>query len=367
MGIVKKQGIIGSVLLYIGFALGTVNLVFLFPYVFDPNQFGLTRVLISIAFVSAQFAQLSLPTVIIKFFPHFKDDAKQHHGLLAFALLVAAAGFLLFIGLFVALKPQILEAYREKSVLLVDYYYFIFPITLFMVLFNVFDAYTKSLLNITVPIFSKEIAIRASNMLFILLYYWGLIGFELFLVLFVSAYVVSAIILVGYLKKQGKLYLRPDFRFLRPELLREIFPYAGFTLLSSSTRIMVTNIDVIMLGYLAGLDNTAIYAVAFFIGTVIQIPQRSLTHIAQPLVSGAWKRNDLEAIDELYKKSALTLQIAGTFLLLGIWCNVDNILGLLPKTYEAGKYVVLLIGVGKLFNMSPPATIVITSFSAPFW
>ena len=58
-------------------------------------------------------------------------------------------------------------------------------------------------------------------------------------------------------------------------------------------------------------------------------------------------------IETIYKKSALNLFIIGSFLLLGIWANIDSIFSLLPKSdiYAQGKWVVLLIGLGRVADM----------------
>ena len=107
-----------------------------------------------------------------------------------------------------------------------------------------------------------------------------------------------------------------------------------------------------MITALVGLKFVAVYSVAFFIGQFIFMPFKSIQKIMQPMVATAWKDENLEKIDQLYKQSSVTLLIAGTYLLLGIWCNIENILILLPEDYQTVKYVVLVIGLGKLFNMA---------------
>ena len=49
MGIVTKQSIYNSIASYFGIVLGAVNTIVLFPNIFSPNQFGLTRVMMAAA------------------------------------------------------------------------------------------------------------------------------------------------------------------------------------------------------------------------------------------------------------------------------------------------------------------------------
>ena len=62
MGIVKKQGIQSGIIIYLGFLLGALNVLYFFPRFFTPEGFGLTRVLLAAATTFAQFPILSKVT-----------------------------------------------------------------------------------------------------------------------------------------------------------------------------------------------------------------------------------------------------------------------------------------------------------------
>ncbi|MBK7114224.1 MAG: hypothetical protein IPH60_17515 [Flavobacteriales bacterium] len=58
MGILARQAGWNAALAYVGLALGFVNVVLLYPRILPADEFGLTRVLVSIAAIAAQMAQL---------------------------------------------------------------------------------------------------------------------------------------------------------------------------------------------------------------------------------------------------------------------------------------------------------------------
>ncbi|MBK7943890.1 MAG: hypothetical protein IPJ85_00645 [Flavobacteriales bacterium] len=58
MGIVARQATLNTLLAYFGIGLGFVNVVLLYPRVLAAEEFGLTRLLVSIATIAAQVAQL---------------------------------------------------------------------------------------------------------------------------------------------------------------------------------------------------------------------------------------------------------------------------------------------------------------------
>jgi len=57
-------------------------------------------------------------------------------------------------------------------------------------------------------------------------------------------------------------------------------------------------------------------------------------------------------LQELYTQTSLNQFIIGGFIFLIIWINVDLLLSLLPPDYEAAKWVILIVGLGKLFDMA---------------
>ncbi|MGB1317396.1 MAG: hypothetical protein ACPG5W_04290, partial [Flavobacteriales bacterium] len=81
MGVIQKQGIQTSVLSYLGVALGYINVVLLFPKIFLPEEFGLTRVLVAVVGIAARFALVGTSNSVIRFFPKFKDKSQTAQGL----------------------------------------------------------------------------------------------------------------------------------------------------------------------------------------------------------------------------------------------------------------------------------------------
>ncbi|MEJ0029276.1 MAG: MATE family efflux transporter [Bacteroidota bacterium] len=88
-----------------------------------------------------------------------------------------------------------------------------------------------------------------------------------------------------------------------------------------------------------------------------------------PLISQAFGKNDIKQIATLYQKTSLNQLIIGGLLLIGVIINLDNIFDLMPRKeiYEAGKLVVVFVGIGKLADMlfGPSSEIVV--LSKYFW
>ncbi|MCY7350055.1 MAG: polysaccharide biosynthesis C-terminal domain-containing protein [Cytophagaceae bacterium] len=67
----------------------------------------------------------------------------------------------------------------------------------------------------------------------------------------------------------------------------------------------------------------------------------------------------------MHQKAALNQMLIGIFLFLGLWCNIDDLFGLMAKgdVYRAGKYVVLFLSLSKLIDMSAGLSSEIMAFS----
>jgi O-antigen/teichoic acid export membrane protein len=118
-----------------------------------------------------------------------------------------------------------------------------------------------------------------------------------------------------------------------------------------------------------GLTYLAVYTTAFYMASVIEVPKRAMTAVAMPLIAQAFEKNDIKHINLIYQKTSLNQLIVGAFLLIGIIINLDNIFTLMPKReiYEAGRWVVVFIGVGKLADMAFGPSSEIVVLSKYFW
>ena len=138
MGIVKRQSVQASVISYAGVLIGYVNLVLLFPKFLTPEEFGLTRLMISVGVIFSQFSLLGTSVSILRFFPYLESRKLQHHGLLTFLLLIALLGFVIFGLLLLMLRETVTGLFIDKSALFVDYYFYVFPLSFFLMVYELF-------------------------------------------------------------------------------------------------------------------------------------------------------------------------------------------------------------------------------------
>ncbi|MFN6946618.1 MAG: polysaccharide biosynthesis C-terminal domain-containing protein [Cytophagaceae bacterium] len=354
MGVVINQGVKSSIVNYIGVAIGTFNLLWVYPKFLEPDEIGLIRILLDLSFVMAALSQIGAPNIIDRFFPYFRNYEKKHEGFFMVFMVYPLLGFLTISILYVLFKDTWISIYEERSDRVNDYFFQVLPLVFFIMYQNILEAYARVHLKIVLPGFVKEVFLRVWMLILILIYSLGLISFDAMILFIIGSYGIAVIILLFYIKKLSRLYLTIPTFLNNKELLKNMFTFGMFVFLGNASFILASRIDVLMIGSFEGLALTGVFSIAFFIGSVIEIPKRALSQITVPLISQAWKENDIEKIEELYKKSSLNQLIISLLVFLLIWLNIDLVFSLMPntETYIVGKYVVLFIGLAKVVDMA---------------
>lgn len=351
-GLIKRQSIQNSILNYVGIALGFVSIILLFPRILTPAQFGLTRLLLSLAMICSQFAHLGINKSIIRYFPYFNDTKQSRSRFLTASLLISVAGFILFVILYLVLKEQFVASFRDNSALFVNYYLFLIPIVFSYIFFQVLNSYNQALHDSVTGTLVHETILRSLIIILLIVVSFQLISFHIFMYLFMVCYLTEPIFLSITLYKRGQL----TFSFPRLQkgynFLKEMVAYTFYSLLGGLASIIVGNIDTIMIGAILDLKSTAVYTIAFSMSLVITIPQISILKITNPILAGLLKEDKREKIRSLYKRTSLDQVIAGSLIYIGIWANMHNLLYLLPPQYQDIKWIFLIIGFSSLFNIA---------------
>ncbi len=365
MGIIEKQATKNTIFSYSGAALGFISVIYS-AQVLNPDENGLIRLLLSIALLLAQFAALGFNNITLRYFPYFRNKEKGHHGFLFYGLVISLIGFILCVLFYVLFKNKLIETNLEKSSLFVDYVIYILPLTFLILFFNLFDYYLRSFYSSVIGTSSKDFTQRIIILLVLSLYYFELIPFNSFVFLYAAAVGLPTLILFLYIIKIGEWHIKPVKGIIDASMRRGMVKLGLYSILAGGGGLILANIDIIMVNQILGLSETGIYGIAFYFGTIIIIPSRSIIRIATTIISESFKKKDYKEIASIYVKSCNTQLAIGLLLFVGIWCNIDNIMLLLPEAYRGGEKVILFIALGYLIDMATGVNYVIMITSKYF-
>ncbi|GAA4464473.1 hypothetical protein GCM10023189_43740 [Nibrella saemangeumensis] len=352
MGIIKKQAIQGTIFSYAGVVLGFITTGVLMPHMLSKDQIGLLGLHISGAIMLAQFASLGVSNAGVRYFTYFRDYERQHNGFLLITITFSLIGFFLSTGVLLALRPLIVEWYGKNSQLFVYYYYLLIPVTFFTLFFGLFDNYAKLLYDSVTGTFLQQFVQRLLIMGAVVVYGLGLVSFPAFLGLWLLSLALPLFLFIAKIARDKALALNRQYIRVDQTMRRQLSRYASLTLLTGLSSQVILHIDKYMVSHYLGLTAAGIYTICSYFGTVIQMPAMALYKVSGVIIADSWKTNDLANIQNIYRKSCLIQLVAGCLVFVGVAANLPSIFKILPAGYEAGYYVILWIGLGKLFDMA---------------
>ncbi len=354
MGTIRKQTIISSLLVYIGFFIGAINMyIYTKDGSFTLEQFALTRIFFDFAQNMYAFGALGVIPVIYKFYPYYKDNLEKHKiDLMTWGMLAALLGFILVLVAGWYFRPVFVAQFYEKSKLIVDYYYFMFPFALGMLFFSVLEGFCWALQQTVFSNFLKETGLRIFTSVLIALYYFKWIPFESFIFLFAFLYLLIFVILATYLYSTQQLHFpttisRVTKKFWKKMLGMQVLIYSGTVIAS-----IAATIDSFIIAKFQGLAVVGVFGLAQYAANLIQVPQRSIQAISAGVLSRAWKDKDLNEIKRIYKRSCINLLIMALFIFGNLWLNVADGMRVLhiQKEYEAGLGTIFILGMVRIID-----------------
>lgn len=353
MGIIIRQSIKATIINYIGAFIGFLTTMFVITKFLQPEEIGLTKVLLEVGSLFAVFAQLGTSASAMRFFPYFKNG-KDNNGFFFYLVTLPLVGCVIFIPLYLFLREPISAFFEKNSSLFVDYYIWVVPLIFFLVYWTVLETYSTLSMRIVIPKFIREIGIRLLLLLLYCFYGFHVIGQSGLVGGFILIYGLAMLAVLWYVSRIAPVSLKHDVSYIDKSLRKTIFRYTSYLIIGALGGTIIAKLDLFMVSAQMGLSYAGIYAIAFYMATVIEIPSRSITAISSPLAAAALKEENLEEANQLYKKVSLHQLIAGSFIFVLIWINIDNIFAIIPNgvIYSQGKWVVFFIGISKLIEVT---------------
>lgn len=369
MGILARQATWNTLLTVAGMGLGFVNMALLFPNLLTPEEFGLTRLIVSIAVVAAQVAHWGGEATVIRYFPYFRDKANGHRGFFGLLLGIATIGAFMALLLLALFHERFAQWFNDESGLYLRYGLWVLPLILAEVYLLVLRGFSRAVHRSIAPVFAREFLLRVLQTFLIAAYAWWHMDFTLFLALYAGTFVFTTGVVLVDLWRAGELNLGLSHMRVGSRMRRSMLRYGTFTLASGVASIAAGNIDQVMVGAMLhdGLAYVAYYAVAMFLAGVISIPARALLQPALPLVAEAWRTRDHAKIHLLYHRTASIQLVVSAFILLVLWMNADALFSFLKPEYAVGKPVMLVLGITQVLSLSTGLSGSIISTSRSYW
>ncbi|UAM96672.1 oligosaccharide flippase family protein [Polaribacter litorisediminis] len=345
MGIVLKQSFKNTIFIYLGFAFGGINTLFLYTRFLEDEYYGLVTYLLATSNLLMPLIALGIHHAIVKFFSSYFTKIEKDKFLssvLFLPLLIAIP--MGFLGTF--FYEEISDYLSVENPIIKEYTFVIYLVAFTTAYFEVFYAWAKVQFQTVFGNIIKELWNRVVVMILLFAVYLEFITKAEFIYYLTGAYFLRMLVMMFY---AFSLYF-PKFTLERPENFNEIIRFSFYIILAGSAGAIILDIDKFMIPGKESLAKAAYYSVAVFIGSFIEAPSRAMLNILQPLTSKTLNEENHKEVAILYKKSSINLLLISGFFFLIINTNVNQLFSMLPKEYAGGALVVLMISILKLYN-----------------
>ena len=361
MGIVIKQTSKNIFTISVALIIGGVNTLYFYPEFLKDEYYGLVVFLLATSNLLQPLMSLGAQHTIIKFYSSFKDKISKDAFLssIIFIPLIVIIPITFFV---VKAHDIIGEFLSIQNPIIQSYIWVIFLVSFATSYFEVFYAWSRVHFKSVFGNVLKEVYPRISVLILLSLVAIDFLTKESFVWWLTGFYYLRLLIMVVY----SLIIYTPKFSFTLPENFKEILSYSLYILLAGSAASLLIDIDKYMIPQKEAISQTAYYAVAVFIATVVEIPGRAMFQILNPMVAKAINDNDSLKLNDLYQKSSSNLLIVSGFFFLLINLNISSFYLLMNNEfYSDAILVVLIISLAKLIQMSfgcGPAILATSSF-----
>ena len=346
MGIVQNQSIKNTIITFFGFGIGAINALFLYTTFLGKLHYGIVATVLSFANIMMPIMAFGGQNTLVRFFSHYKTE-KAKEEFLTFMLFLPLALALPFGLVFYVFYEQISAIWVTENPTLRPFFWIIPLVGFFMAYFEIFYAWVKVHMQSVIGNLISEVFVRliVMGLLFAVHFDWITKDTFVYALLLAYFFQLLAIKLYAFSIKM------PVFRLVIPENLKDIVQYSFFIILSGGIAVMLVDFDKVMIPHYMHVSNNSLYAVAIFIATVIVVPSRAMTQIVAPITARLMTENKYDELNDLYKKSAINLQIIGGYMMMLIFLNIKELYQIIPKDYSGGIWVVFMIGLSKFYDV----------------
>ena len=335
----------------LGFGIGAVNTLVLYPWFFGAEKQGLVVFLLSASNLLMPLIGFGVAQTIIKFHSSYPENDKQ--GFLSYVVLLPliVALPLCFVAIF--FHDAIAALLAVENPIIASYTWVIFSIAFATAYFEVFYSWARVHFKSVAGNTLKEIYPRVSIFILLLLYAANGINLDVFFYLLVGLYYLRLLLMVVIAFRIQP----PKFSSKKPKNLGELLRYSLFLVLAASAGSLIIDIDKFMLPQYKAIEQTAFYAVAIFTATLIEAPGRALFQILNPLIAKNINEKNTSQLAMHYKNSSINLLLLAGWIFLLVNGSITSLFALIEDAnYANAIWVVLAISFAKLVTMSSGAS-----------
>lgn len=353
MGVIKSQSIYSTIISYVGVIIGFVTSALIMPKVLTADQLGLVKLIVAVTGVFASVFSFGIRQVLNRTYPLYENTPDKLARLFYLSIKIALFGGIVALPIYYLTAFDVFNFDRtipdfNKSNFFI---HAVFVAIIFRILYLSLFGYVRMMSQIVIDSIIQNVFLKGGILIFILFYFFEIITFDGFVYAHIVLYLFFPLIIILYLLKNKKFPLYPKKTRFAASELREFFNLSLFGVLTTIGTSLYIYLDTLMVNFYLSESDVGIYGTMFLFGIIVAVPARGMKEISISVLSKAYNEDRFDEIDNVYKKSSMTLFLVGVFIFLGVYTNLYSVFEYLPHEFRQGTYVVLFIGLAQLTDM----------------
>lgn len=354
MGIVFRQSIKTSLVVFTGALLGTL-IIWLSTEFIAKQSYGFTQNLTRDTIVFSQISILGLNSTMVVFIHKYGDKDIRRRLLLALCLLTPVVFALIGAIPFYFLRPWVLRHFQPDDIPFMQRYYMLLPFfTVLMTLQVLLEQYLGTQMRVAVAAFMREIVLRVLSIAIILLYAFNYVSFDFLVIGMVVVYLVPVLIYIFLAAKTAGFGFSLKISAFNKTEYKELANFSWYHFLLSLSITLMGYLDGIALPLYdhKGLSAVAVYGVAVFLISFMQIPSKAMMTPTITVLSQAMAANDRRKAKDIFERSSINVLLASLFMAVLIICNLENAVAVLKEGYSQIILIFIILFIGRFVDLS---------------
>lgn len=353
MGIVFRQSVKTSIVTFAGAFCGAI-IIYIGAKFIPKQELGFLRnTLPEQAALFAQILSFGLNATLTVYVLKYAIGDPRRKALISMSIILPALLFLLIVPFYFIFKPSVVGLFQTHDIPLISKFYGWLPLlTVFFLYLLLFEQYLNSQLKVAASTFMREVLLRVLTIGAILLYGFELIDYDTLVPLSVLIFLIPLFLLFWLSAKTEGFGISFKWGVFSKKERKELASFSWYHFLLTISINLMAKLDIILLAMWASLSAAAIYGIAVYILSFLQIPYRAMLSASFPVLTHAYHEGDMSKVKDVFVRSSLNILVASVGLAAIICCNLHNVVAVLPEGYEPITPIVLILIIGKLFDIS---------------
>jgi len=354
MGIVFRQSAKNSLVTVTGAVLGALVVWLSVKYI-PKREYGFIGTFTNYAVTLSQLLLFGINYTLVVYIHRFATDDRKRKLLITWCFALPGALAIVAAIIYLLLRQWILRHFQLEDQPMMERYFIWLPVyTILFIYMMLYESYLGSQLKVAVAAFMREVVLRVANIALILLFAFGYVSFSALVIGTVIIYIIPVSILLLLTFKTKGFGWSFSISGLSKIEYKELFQFTWYHFLLTASVILLGTMDALLLPLYdhKGFSISAVFRVAAFLISLLQIPYKAMTTASFTVLAKAFAENDIKKASDLFLRSSINIFIATSGMALLLCCNLQNVVAISNKEYAEIIPVFMILFIGQIINIA---------------